>query len=49
MKLRCSNCGRDLEETNFYTYKDGKKTEMCKQCMTLHIDNFNPDSFLWLL
>ena len=36
-------------EINFYTYKDGSKAKMCKQCLTMHIDNFNPDTFLWLL
>ena len=38
-----------MNENQFYTYKDGRKTEMCKKCMTMHIDNFNPDTFLWLL
>lgn len=38
-----------MNENNFYTYKDGTKTEMCKKCLTMHIDNFNPDTFLWLL
>jgi hypothetical protein len=38
-----------MKDLNFYTYKDGRKTEMCKSCMTMHIDNFNPDTFLWLL
>ena len=38
-----------MSENNFYTYKDGTKTELCKKCLTMHIDNFNPDTFLWLL
>ena len=33
----------------FYTYKDGSKTKMCKNCLTMHIDNFDPETFLWLL
>ena len=37
------------ENTQFYTYKTGDKTDMCKKCLTMHIDNFNPDTFLWLL
>ena len=36
-------------EVNFYTYKDGSKAKMCKKCLTMHIDNFNPETFLWLL
>lgn len=38
-----------MNENQFYTYKDGRKTELCKKCLTMHIDNFNPDTFLWLL
>ena len=36
-------------EVNFYTYKDGSKAKMCKKCLTMHIDNFNTETFLWLL
>ena len=36
-------------EINFYTYKDGSKAKMCKKCLTMHIDNFNTETFLWLL
>jgi hypothetical protein len=45
----CSKCGKTMDENNFYTYKDGRKTEMCKKCLTMHIDNFNESTFLWLL
>ena len=45
----CEKCHKTMKDTNFYTYKDGSKTEMCKACLTMHIDNFNPDTFLWLL
>lgn len=45
----CEKCYKTMNENQFYTYKDGRKTEMCKKCMTMHIDNFNPDTFLWLL
>ena len=38
-----------MNENQFYTYKDGRKTELCKKCLTMHVDNFNPDTFLWLL
>ena len=47
--LFCEKCGRTLDEGNFYTYKDGTKTELCKKCLTMHIDNFDPETFLWLL
>ncbi len=46
----CVKCGKSMDENSqFYTYKNGEKTDMCKKCLTMHIDNFNPDTFLWLL
>ena len=46
----CAKCGKMMDEnTQFYTYHDGAKTEMCKKCLTMHIDNFDPDTYLWLL
>ena len=45
----CQKEQKWTKEGNFYTYKDNSKTKMCKQCLTMHIDNFNPDTFLWLL
>ena len=45
----CSKCRKTMASTNFYTYKDGSKCELCKACLTLHINNFEPDTFLWLL
>lgn len=47
--LYCEKCRKTIDEDNFYTYKDGSKTELCKKCLTMHIDNYNPDTFLWLL
>lgn len=38
-----------MDEKQFYTYKDGTKTELCKKCLTMHINVFEPDTFLWLL
>lgn len=45
----CEKCGKTMDERNFYTHKDGNKTKLCKKCLTLHIDNFNPDTYLWAL
>ena len=49
MNYFCDKCNKSMDEKQFYTYKDGRKTEMCKQCLTMHVDNFNPDTYLWLL
>ena len=45
----CAKCQRDMDDTNFYTYKNGDKHKLCKACLTMHIDNFNPDTFLYIL
>jgi hypothetical protein len=37
-----------MSDTNFYTYKDGTKCELCKACLTMHINNFDPETFMWL-
>lgn len=45
----CEKCNRQMQDVNFYTYRNGQKTEMCKSCMTMHIDNFNEETYVWLL
>ena len=45
----CTKCGKILKDIQFYTYRDGTKTEMCKKCLTLHVDPYNTETFLWLL
>lgn len=45
----CEKCNKTMDENNFYTYRDGRKTELCKKCLTMHVDNFNPDTYVWLL
>lgn len=45
----CNKCNRSMDENNFYTYKDGTKFDLCKKCLTMHINNFDPNTFLWLL
>jgi hypothetical protein len=45
----CEKCQKTMDEGQFYTYKDGQKTELCKRCLTLHINNFEESTFVWLL
>lgn len=45
----CEKCNRRLNDVQFYTYKDGNKMEICKNCLTMHVDNFNPETYLWIL
>lgn len=45
----CPRCRKTMADTNFYTYKNKEKAELCKSCQTAHIDNWDPETFLWLL
>ncbi len=45
----CEKEGKYMKEGQFYTYRDGSKTTMCKSCLTMHVDNFDPETFTWLL
>ena len=38
-----------MEDTKFYSKKNGDKFDMCKQCLTMHVDNYNEDTYLWII
>ena len=50
----CEKCNRTMNADQFYgsnnslKYPDGKLRQ-CKKCITMHVDNFNPDTYLWIL
>ena len=50
----CEKCNRTMDEKQFYgsnnleKYPEGK-LKQCKKCISLHVDNFNPDTYLWIL
>lgn len=48
-QYRCGKCGKLMSATNFFTNRDGSKTEYCKKCLTMHVDNFDPNTYLWIL
>ena len=48
-QIFCQKCRKTMADTNYYTYKNGTKAELCKSCLTMHINNFEPDTYLWLL
>lgn len=51
----CEKCNRTMSAENFYTsnnldkYPNDGKFNQCKKCMTMHVDNWNPDTYLWIL
>ena len=48
-KRTCEKCGRTKEQTMFYTYKNGQKAQLCKECTLMHVNIWQPDTFVWLL
>ncbi len=49
VKIRCRKCGKEISDVKFFKAKDGNKMDICKECVTMHIDNYNPDTFTWIL
>ena len=48
-KCFCERCNKRMTAINFYSYRDGSKCEICKPCLTAHIDNFDPETYVWIL
>lgn len=51
----CEKCNRTMGADQFYSsnnlekYPNDGKFPICKKCMTMHVDNWNPDTYLWIL
>lgn len=53
-RIFCPKCGKALAATEFYNSNNiekypNRKLNQCKKCLTMHVDNWNPDSYLWIL
>lgn len=48
-RLVCSKCGKEKPEKDFFMLKTKQRCDMCKVCLTMHIDNRKTDTFLWIL
>lgn len=48
-KKICVTCKRQMQDLNFYTKRNKEKFDQCKGCLTLHVDNFDPETFTWIL
>ena len=43
----CQKCGKVMdEEAQFYLRKNGTRMDLCKKCLTMHINNYEPETFL---
>lgn len=51
----CEKCNRLLGANEFYKsnnlekYPNEGKFPKCKKCLTMHVDNWNPETYLWIL
>ena len=51
----CEKCNKTMGGDQFYTsnntekYKEDGKLPQCKKCITMHVDNWNPDTYMWIL
>lgn len=47
----CNKCKRVMDDNQFYTSKNTEKyppdgkMDVCKKCLTLHVDNWNPETY----
>ena len=52
--IYCEKCRKVLSAENFYKSNNLEKhpngyQSSCKKCTTMHVDNWNPDTYLWIL
>ena len=51
----CEKCGKTMAEDQFYKsnnktkYSNNGVVPTCKKCLTMHVNNWDPDTYLWLL
>ena len=51
----CEKCNKTMNADQFYSsndltkYPNEGKFKQCKKCITMHVDNWNPDTYLWIL
>ena len=54
MQYYCKKCNRTMSDKEFYgsnnteKYPEGK-LDLCKKCISMHVDNWNPETYLWIL
>ena len=50
----CEKCCKTMNVSEFYQSNNlekypNKYLNQCKKCITMHVDNWNPDTYLWIL
>lgn len=55
MSHYCKKCGKTMDDKEFYVSKNIEKyppdgrMDICKKCLTMHVDNWDPETFKWIL
>ena len=52
--MYCEKCNKTMNVEQFYQSNNTEKypqkyLHQCKKCLTMHVDNWNPDTYLWIL
>lgn len=51
----CEKCMKTIDDKQFYTsnnlekYPPDGKLNVCKKCITMHLDNWDPETYMWIL
>lgn len=54
LEYYCNKCNKTMAASQFYLsnnlekHPDGRMPQ-CKKCLTLHVDNWDPETYLWIL
>ena len=53
-QMYCEKCNKTMNVDQFYQSNNTEKypqkyLHQCKKCITMHVDNWNPDTYLWIL
>lgn len=47
--MLCSRCGKNKLLKNFWKKKTGERLDICRDCITMFVDNRDPSTFRWIL
>lgn len=45
----CIKCAATKKVDEFYMMRTGERDNMCKKCLTMRVDPFDPETFKWIL
>ena len=51
----CEKCNKTMDGDQFYSsndlekYPEEGKLHVCKKCITMHVDNWDPETYKWIL